>query len=176
MVLAGPVPGIRPGSTVALSRPQTPLKVQDAVKRTKPLTLVLAVLVTMAALLSGCGGAVNAPNAATMLEGSWKLATLNGAAADATVPSTLTMNGGKANGNAGVNQFNGSYDAPSDGVLTFGELATTMMAGPDNAMKQEQDFLKALADTKKFTTEDGALVLMDGDDAKLAVLKAAGNG
>ncbi|MFL6165422.1 MAG: META domain-containing protein [Ornithinibacter sp.] len=144
-------------------------------KRTKPLALVAA-LVALVALLSGCGGGDKAPNAPTMLEGSWTLLTLNGAAADGNVPSTLTMNEGKANGNAGINQFNGSYDAPSDGVLTFGALATTMMAGPDNAMKQEQAFLKALADTKKFTTEDGGLVLMDGSDAKLAVLKAAGNG
>ena len=145
-------------------------------KRTKPLALMAAVLVAVVALLSGCGGADNAPNAPTMLEGSWTLVTLNGAAADASVPSSLTMNEGKANGNAGINTFNGSYDAPSDGVLTFGALATTMMAGPDNAMQQEQAFLKALADTKKFTTEDGGLVLMDGSDAKLAVLKAAGNG
>ncbi len=145
-------------------------------KRTKPLALMAAVLVALVSLLSGCGGADNAPNAPTMLEGSWTLVTLNGAAADAAVASSLTMNEGTANGNAGVNTFNGSYDAPSDGVLTFGALATTMMAGPDNAMKQEQDFLKALADTKKFTTEDGGLVLMDGSDAKLAVLEAAGNG
>ncbi len=173
---AGPVLGIRLGSTVALSHPPTPWKVQDAVKRTKPLALVAAILVALVALLSGCGKADNSPNAPTMVEGSWKLVTLNGAAADATVPSTLTMNTGKANGNAGVNQFNGSYDAPSDGVLTFGALATTMMAGPDNAMKQEQAFLKALADTKKFTTQDGGLVLMDSSDTKLAVFKAAGNG
>ena len=86
------------------------------------------------------------------------------------------MNEGTATGNAGVNTFNGSYDAPSDGVLTFGPLATTMMAGPDNAMKQESAFLKALADTKKFTTDDGALVLMDDSEAKLAVLSPAGNG
>ena len=145
-------------------------------KRTKPLAIVAAVLVALVALLSGCGGGDKAPNAPTMLAGSWKLVTLNGAAADSTVPSSLTMDEGKANGNAGINQFNGSYDSPSDGVLTFGALATTMMAGPDNAMKQEQAFLKALADTKKFTTEDGGLVLMDGSDAKLAVLKAAGNG
>jgi heat shock protein HslJ len=150
--------------------------VQDAVKRTKPLALVAALLVAMVALLSACGGEDNAPNAPTMLQGSWTLETLNGSPADAAVASTLSMNNGQATGNAGVNTFNGSYDAPSDGVLTFGPLATTMMAGPDNAMQQEQAFLKALADTKKFTTEDGALVLMDDGEAKLAVLKAAGNG
>jgi heat shock protein HslJ len=150
--------------------------VQDAVKRTTPLALVAVVVVAVVALLSGCGGNDEAVNAPSMLEGSWNLDTLNGAAADATVPSTLTMNQSKANGNAGINQFNGSYDAPSDGVLTFGELATTMMAGPDNAMEQEQAFLKVLADTTKFTTDDGALVLMDDSEAKLAVLKPAGNG
>ncbi|HET7820040.1 MAG TPA: META domain-containing protein [Ornithinibacter sp.] len=145
-------------------------------KRTKPLALVAAILVALVALLSACGGEDNAPNAPTMVEGSWKLETLNGAAADPAVPSTLSLNDGKATGNAGINSFNGSYEAPSDGVLTFGPLASTQMAGPDNAMKQEQDFLKALGDTKKFTTEDGALVLMDDSGTKLAVLKAAGNG
>ena len=153
-----------------------PWKVQDAVKRTKPLALVAAILVALVALLSGCGGEDNAPNAPTMVEGSWKLETLNGAAADAAVPTTLSLNEGKATGNAGVNTFNGGYSAPSDGVLTFSQIASTMMAGPDNAMQQEQDFLKALDDTKKFTTEDGALVLMDDSETKLAVLKAAGNG
>jgi heat shock protein HslJ len=142
----------------------------------KPLALMAAVLVALVALLSACGGEDNAPNAPTMLEGSWKLETLGGAAADATVPTTLSMNDGQATGNAGVNTFNGPYDAPSDGVLTFGTIASTMMAGPDNAMKQEQEFLKALAETKKFTTDDGALVLMDDAETKLAVLKPAGNG
>lgn len=141
-----------------------------------PVALVAAIVLAMVALLSGCGGEDNAPNAPTMLAGTWNLETLNGAAADPAVSSTLTFADGKANGNAGVNQFNGSYDAPSDGVLTFGTLATTMMAGPENAMKQEQDFLKALADTRKFTTEDGALVLMDDSETRLAVLKAGGNG
>ena len=145
-------------------------------KRTKPLALVAAVLVALVALLSGCGGEDNAPNAPTMLQGSWTLETLGGSAADATVPTTLSMNTGEATGNAGVNTFNGSYDAPSDGVLTFGPLATTMMAGPDNAMQQEQAFLKALGDTKKFPTEDGALVLMDDGETRLAVLKAEGDG
>ena len=42
--------------------------------------------------------------------------------------------------------------------------------------QQIDSLLKALADTKKFTTEDGALVLMDDSGARLAVLKAAGQG
>ena len=33
-----------------------------------------------------------------MLEGSWKLETLNGAASDPTVPSTLSMDNGAATG------------------------------------------------------------------------------
>ena len=118
-----------------------PWKVQDAVKRTKPLALVAAVLVALVAMLSGCAGEDNAPDAPTMVEGSWNLVTLNGAAADPAVPTTLSLNEGKATGNAGVNTYNGGYSAPSDGVLTFSQIASTMMAGPDNAMKLEQDFL-----------------------------------
>ena len=62
--------------------------------RTKPLALVAVTLVAFVALLSGCGGEDNAPNAPTMLQGSWKLETLNGSPADATVSSTLSMNNG----------------------------------------------------------------------------------
>jgi len=146
------------------------------VRRTSPIALFATVLVALVTLLSGCGDTDDSANAPTQLEGSWTLETLGGAKSDPAVVSQLNMNEGKASGNAGVNTFTGSYEAPEDGTLTFGPLATTMMAGPDAAMQQEQAFLKALADTKKFTTEDGALVLMDGDDNKLAVLTAAGNG
>ena len=145
-------------------------------KRTFPIALFATVLVALVTLLSGCGGTDDSADAPTQLEGSWTLETLGGAKTDPAVVSQLNMNEGKASGNSGVNTFTGSYEAPEDGALTFGPLATTMMAGPDAAMQQEQAFLKALADTKKFTTEDGALVLMDDDENKLAVLKAAGNG
>ena len=145
-------------------------------KRIKPLALVAAILVALVALVSGCGGNDEAVNSPGMLEGTWNLVTLNGSAADATVPTTMSLNGGEATGNSGVNTFNGPYKAPSDGVLTFGTLASTMMAGPENAMQQEQDFLKALSATKKFTTDNGNLVLMDDNETKLAVLEPAGNG
>ncbi len=145
-------------------------------RRTSPIAVFATVLVALVTLLSGCGGTDDNADAPTELEGSWTLETLGGAKSDPAVVTQLNMNEGKASGNAGVNTFTGSYEAPEDGTLTFGPLATTMMAGPDAAMQQEQAFLKALADTKTFTTEDGALVLMDADGNKLAVLKAAGNG
>ena len=145
-------------------------------RRTSPIALFATVLVALVTLLSGCGGTDDSADAPTQLEGSWTLETLGGAKSDPAVVSQLNMNEGKASGNAGVNTFTGSYEAPEDGTLTFGPLATTMMAGPDAAMQQEQAFLKALADTRKFTTEDGGLVLMDDSENRLAVLKAAGNG
>ena len=145
-------------------------------KRTSRMTLFATVVVALVTLLSGCGGSDDSADAPTQLEGSWKLETLGGAKTDPAVVSQLNMNEGKASGNAGINTFTGSYEAPEDGRVTFGPLATTMMAGPDAAMQQEQAFLKALADTRKFTTENGGLVLMDDSENRLAVLKAAGNG
>ena len=48
------------------------------------------------------------------------------------------------------------------------------IAGPDDAMQQEQAFLKALADTRTFTTKDATLELMDDGGKTLAVLKLTG--
>lgn len=143
-------------------------------KRTHPIALFAAALVALTTLLSGCGSSDDGASAPSMLEGSWMLDVLGGASVDPAVDSQLNMNGGKASGNSGVNTFTGSYEAPEDGVLTFGPLATTMMAGPDNAMQQEQAFLKALADTRTFTTKDSTLELMDDGGKTLAVLKLTG--
>ena len=152
------------------------VKVQDAVKRTSPTAVVATLLVALVTLLSGCGAGGEGADAPGALEGSWTLDVVGGASADPAVASTLTMEDGSASGNAGVNTFNGSYDAPDDGVLTFGPLATTMMAGPDNAMQQEQAFLQALAATTTFTTKDSTLELMDEGGKTLAVLERAGEG
>ena len=144
-------------------------------KRTHPTPVLAALLLVLVTVLSGCGSGEDGPNSPTMLEGSWLLDVLHGSSVDPAVDSQLTMDGaGTASGNAGVNTFNGSYDAPDDGVLTFGALATTMMAGPDNAMQQEQAFLKALADTGKFSVDDRSLTLMDEGGKTLAVLKLTG--
>jgi heat shock protein HslJ len=51
---------------------------------------------------------------------------------------------GRITGNAGVNRLMGPYEVEGD-VLRCGLLAMTMMAGPPEAMAQEQRLLQVLA-------------------------------
>lgn len=72
---------------------------------------------------------------------------------------TLDFAGGKASGSSGVNRYNGSFTSTTDGSLQFGTLASTLMAGPDAAMKLEQAYLTALQQTFGYTLDGGTLTL-----------------
>lgn len=144
------------------------------------MNTVRRALVTVAALtltgsLAACGG--DDSRDVTHLEGSWVLVEFDQAdiPADPAVETTLTLDGGKATGNAGVNDFNGTYDAQEDGKVSFSALAVTKMAGPDNAMLQEDRFLAEMEKVENFEydSEDGELELADKADDTLLVLRRA---
>ena len=64
-------------------------------------------------------------------------------------------------GSGGVNRLMGGY--ASDGIgLTFGQTATTMMAGPPEAMAQEQLIVAALQRVRGFRIAGSQLTLIDG--------------
>jgi heat shock protein HslJ len=54
--------------------------------------------------------------------------------------------------------------------LRFGPLATTLMAGPDDAMQRERAFLDMLARVSSYRLEDASLELRAGEEvvARLA--------
>lgn len=64
-------------------------------------------------------------------------------------------------GSGGVNRLMGSYilDGPS---LTFAETASTMMAGPPEAMQQEQAIITALSHVHGYRIAGNQLTLLDG--------------
>ena len=71
---------------------------------------------------------------------------------------------GTVSGQTGCNSFNGSYE--SDGTsLTFGPLATTRMACPDEVMAQETAVLAALEATTASAIDGPTLTLLDGGGA-----------
>jgi heat shock protein HslJ len=63
---------------------------------------------------------------------------------DGTRPEVLFGFDGRVAGNATINRLMGPYDVQGD-VLTCGMLASTMMAGPPEAMEQERLVLAALS-------------------------------
>jgi heat shock protein HslJ len=60
--------------------------------------------------------------------------------------------------------------ALAEGELSFGPLATTLMAGPEEAMQLEQAFLDALARVTSYSLDGSTLSLLADDQlvARLA--------
>lgn len=78
--------------------------------------------------------------------------------------------GGQAGGNAGCNQFGGTYIRQGDD-LAFNNLNATMMACVDQArMQTERAFIQALQATREATGSESLLELRDAQGRVLATL------
>ena len=108
-------------------------------------------------------------SAAAGLEGvEWTLTEVNGkpfvATAGGRGAPTLHLDAEKkkASGFSGVNRYFGGYKL--DGAkLKFGQLASTMMAGPPEAMATESTIHAMLASVTGWRIADGALALLHDD-------------
>jgi heat shock protein HslJ len=129
------------------------------------LTIGLAPLVVTA------GGLDTAGRAATLSDlegGEWKLRALTrdghpvDLAADA-VSTFQVQESGKVAGSGGVNRYFGSVNVTEGGTLEWGKpgFGSTMMAGPQEHMDQEYQFLQSLQTVRKATIHDGRLLLRD---------------
>lgn len=78
--------------------------------------------------------------------GTYRIVSLNGAATIDRQPELTFGEDGQVTGQASINRVMGEYTQDSDG-LVIGRLATTMMAGSEEAMRQESDVLGVLAGT-----------------------------
>jgi len=71
----------------------------------------------------------------------------------------------KLGGNASCNNFFTNYKI-EDNHIEFGQIATTMMACPDNT-NQEYRFLQAMSRIDTFKIENGLLYFFEGEEAIL---------
>jgi heat shock protein HslJ len=99
------------------------------------------------------------------ITGDWNVTGYNnGKQAVVSVISTTTLTAsfsedGKIAGNGGVNTFNGDYTTEGARGISIGPLATTMMAGPEDAMAQESAYLAALQSAKTYALSGDRLTL-----------------
>ena len=75
----------------------------------------------------------------------------------------LDLEESRVDGSTGVNRLLGTF-ALDEFALRFGPLATTLMAGPEDAMALERRFLAALAQVSTYSLTERSLVLLAGDD------------
>ncbi len=95
----------------------------------------------------------------------WKLLDVDGAAvtvAEQMREPHLVLHGedGRLAGSGGVNRLMGGYTVDG-GAVSFTQVATTMMAGPPEAMQQEQVILGALGRVRGFRVAGDRLTLVD---------------
>lgn len=95
---------------------------------------------------------------------SWVLTAPVDAPDDVEV--TIAFSDGSVTGYAGCNRFNGTYTY-DDGALSFGTLASTMRACPDELMALERDVLRRLSLVRRADRRGEMLTLADDADVLL---------
>jgi len=76
---------------------------------------------------------------------------------------TLQFKDDRAGGSTGVNRWSGPYTHVG-GDLCFGQVTTTLMAGPEELMEQEQAFLDILGRIDGYSIAGSLLEVSEGDE------------
>lgn len=97
---------------------------------------------------------------------SWVVEELAGAAVAAPMPQLSFGDDGRVTGSTGVNRLMGRYEL-ADGTLVVRDAVTTRMAGPPEAMEQEQRLLAVLSEPRTVVVVGERLELGDGETGAL---------
>ena len=133
---------------------------------------VLAVsLLGVSACSSSGGSSSPSPASSEALTGqTWRATEIAGTAALAGETATdviAVFDAGKISGSGGVNSYSGSYTTTDPDGISFSQVASTMMAGPPQAMAQEKAYFDALAKAARYAVSAGSLTLLDDQGAAL---------
>lgn len=120
----------------------------------------LKVIATVCSVLalSACGNKVQNPE---KLKGA-NFVTKSG---DTQITLAFAPDEMRINGQV-VNLYNASYTADGDNIK-FGDMLSTMMMGPMDAMNAEQDYFKFMATVEKYNLNDGKLTLRGADGREM---------
>ena len=126
----------------------------------KPLySAVLAVLLigTSLLVLVGCSTNRNPLDGTEWKLAGWSLNSLN--PADFTITAKFTKE--DISGSSGVNSYSGPYKLGASGAFSVGQIAGTLIAGPEPAMRAEGAYLTLLGQASSYKVVDGKLILYD---------------
>ncbi|HET7799538.1 MAG TPA: META domain-containing protein [Humibacillus xanthopallidus] len=98
----------------------------------------------------------------------WTVQELGGEVTAPPKPQLSFGADGRLTGTTGVNRLMGEFEV-RDGLLVVGNAATTRMAGPPEAMAQEQRLLELLGAEQAFVITGDRLEIGDGEPAALLV-------
>jgi heat shock protein HslJ len=125
---------------------------------------IFGFLVMAALVVGGMGCEKHAGDSADrLLQGTqwkltgWSVSSLN--PADFTI--TATFADGRISGRSGVNQYSGPCKIGPGRAFSVGPLVSTLMAGPEPAMRAESAYLMLLSEAKSYALSGGRLTLYD---------------
>jgi heat shock protein HslJ len=98
----------------------------------------------------------------------WTVQELGGEVTAPPKPQLAFGSDGRLTGRTGVNRIMAEYEV-RDGLLVVGNAATTRMAGPPEAMAQEQRLLEVFASPQAFVITGDRLEIGDGETLALLV-------
>lgn len=101
---------------------------------------------------------------------SWKLLNMDGKDVSKLISKndnniTLSFNENGINGNSGINNYFGDYEIVNNNIKV-GPLGSTRMAGPENLMKVEREFLELLGNSKKVKLSGQKTLVLTTDKGK----------
>ena len=141
---------------------------------------VAGLAATVPFAVSACGSDATTGDAggdaAAALGGQvWKAVEIAGvttAPADGA-EATATFEGGAISGSGGVNRYTAAFTTQEPDGITIEQPAATLMAGPEDAMAQEQAYFTALTKAATFSVDEESLTLMDDQGATLVRFEVA---
>jgi hypothetical protein len=123
-------------------------------RKTLGAILLIATLLVTAVACSRGGGPLDRTQWKLV---GWTLSSLY--PGDFTI--TAAFAGGKISGKSAVNSYGGPYKAGPGSAFSVGELESTLMAGPEPAMRAERAYLTLLGQARSYKMAGGTLTLYD---------------
>jgi heat shock protein HslJ len=141
------------------------------------IRIMLACVLVVGAVAAITGCSAKAKSDPKALVGEWSLQSSSISSADLGAANiTAIFTAKEVSGFSGVNQYGGSYTAKDDGSIEFGQMRSTLMAGPDAAMKAESTYLKALQSCDAYVVAGERMTLLSKGSELLVYKKAASAG
>jgi heat shock protein HslJ len=131
--------------------------------------LVCALLIASALTgLSACSADPNTLDGTEWRLMEWSVSSV--AASDFEI--TAAFSDGRISGKSGVNAYGGAYTLGPGERFSVGDLVSTLMAGPEPAMRAEQAFTGLLSAARSYKLAGGRLTLYDQGGNESLILQA----
>jgi heat shock protein HslJ len=138
------------------------------VRYSRMLGAILVVGV-LSALAAGCSSESRVLDGTNWQLSEWTLSSLD----PADLAITAQFADGQISGSGGVNSYSGPYELGPASAFSVGTLATTMMGGPEPAMRGEAAYLTLLGQARSYKLTADRLTLYDAGANESLIFKKA---